>query len=464
MRLKGRLENISDVAKRFPIFLENKSYFTELLIFDCHRKVKHSRVKATLNELRSSYWIPQGRQTVKRVIAKCNLCKTFDALAFQALPFAPLPEFRVKVDFPFSSTGVDYFGPLYVKNIFETDEHKNELYKVHGVLYTCATSRAVYIDLVPDTTCAAFIRSLKRFTSRYGISKLFISDNATCFAGAELTEFVQMMGSEWRFILEVSPWWGGFWERLIRTAKCCLRKCLGKAKLSYEELLTVLSEVECVLNSRPLCYIYSDSVDEVITPSHLLFGRRLLSTCDKDVDQSLDTDIDVSRVEKRFEHLKRIMVHFWHLWQHEYLTELREHQNCRNKVPMRQVQNGDLVLIHDKLPRNRWKMGVVIDRYVGKDGYIRGCKVRTLTKTGRIIYLNRPVNKLYPLEIQSKNEKISVSDNQGCEEPIVSEMHSSGIENSRNHEITDNRISERRSRLRRVAAETGILKRLISKN
>ena len=121
---------------------------------------------------------------------------------------------------------------------------------------------------------AAFVRSLKRFTSRYGISKIFISDNATCFAGSELSKFVQMMGSEWRFILEVSPWWGGFWERLIQSAKRCLRKCLGKTKLSYEELHTVLAEVECVLNSRPLCYIYSDSVDKGITPSHLSLGRR----------------------------------------------------------------------------------------------------------------------------------------------------------------------------------------------
>ena len=94
LRLKGRLENISDIAKRFPIFLDNKSYLTELIILDCHRKVKHSKVKDTLNQLRSSYWIPQGRQTVKRIIAKCTLCKTFDARAFESLPFEPLPEFK----------------------------------------------------------------------------------------------------------------------------------------------------------------------------------------------------------------------------------------------------------------------------------------------------------------------------------------------------------------------------------
>ena len=80
LRLKGRLENMDgDIDKRFPIFLDNKGYFSELVILDSHRKVKHNRVKDTLNQLRSSYWITQGRRTVKRVIAKCHLRKVFDA-------------------------------------------------------------------------------------------------------------------------------------------------------------------------------------------------------------------------------------------------------------------------------------------------------------------------------------------------------------------------------------------------
>ena len=107
LRLKGRLENMEEkFEKRFPIFLDQNGYFTKLIILECHKKVKHSRVKDALNELRSSYWITQGRRTVKRIIGKCTLCNRFDAKAFQSLPFAPLPEFRVKADFPFTSTGI----------------------------------------------------------------------------------------------------------------------------------------------------------------------------------------------------------------------------------------------------------------------------------------------------------------------------------------------------------------------
>ena len=274
LRLKGRLQNIEgDFSQKFPIFLDNKSYLSELIILECHKKVKHNRVKDTLNEVRSSYWITQGKRTVTRVIAKCSLCLAFDSMAFQLLPAAPLPEFRVKADFPFSNTGVDYFGPLYVRNVFPSNvaSPPTDMYKVHVVLYTCASSRAVHLDVVPDSTCSAFVRSAKRFSSRYGVPKLYISDNATCFTGPELTEYLQLMGSKWQFIIEASPWWGGFWERLVQSTKRCLRKCLGRAKLTYEELLTVLAEVECVLNSQPLCPIPDDNINEVITPSHLFF-------------------------------------------------------------------------------------------------------------------------------------------------------------------------------------------------
>ena len=324
LRLKGRLENMEEkFEKRFPIFLDQNSYFTKLIILECHKKVKHSRVKDTLNELRSSYWITQGRQTVKRIIGKCTLCNRFDAKAFESLPFAPLPEFRVKADFPFTSTGIDYFGPLLVKNIFSSDNSENDLHKVHVVLYTCASSRAVYLDLVPDANCIAFVRSLRRFIRRYGISKIYISDNATCFTGPELTTFIQQMNSEWKFILEASPWWGGFWERLVQSSKRCLRKILGKARLTYEELLTVIAEVECVLNSRPLCRIYNDNTDDVITPSHLLFGRRLLSTFNQEISPE-NIDFGRTGVTKRFDLIKQILEHFWKRWKTNIL------QSCVN--------------------------------------------------------------------------------------------------------------------------------------
>ena len=80
--------------------------------------------------------------------------------------------------------------------------------------------------------------------------------------------------------MERAPWWGGIFERLISYVKRCLTKILTNAKLSYEELLTVVTEVECVLNSRPLT-IYI--VEEPPTPFHLMIGRKMLSIPDETV-------------------------------------------------------------------------------------------------------------------------------------------------------------------------------------
>ena len=91
---------------------------------------------------------------------------------FNELPRDPLTRFRVDIDFPYSHIGVDYLGPLYVRNIYGSKN--GDLYKCHIVLYTCASTRAVRLDIVPDESRQSFIRSLKGCIIRYGISKLIM--------------------------------------------------------------------------------------------------------------------------------------------------------------------------------------------------------------------------------------------------------------------------------------------------
>ena len=184
----------------------------------------------------------------------------------------PLPQFRVNFTFSFSNTGVNSMGPLFVRNVFYNKDET--LYKVFILVYACASSRVILLDVVPDTSCS-FIRSLKRFISVNDVPDLYISGNAKCFTGRELKDYLSTLSTSWRYILEVSPWWEGFWERMVQVVKRSLRNILSKSKLRYGELLTVICEIESVFNSRRLCYVYDDSIEEVIMPSHLLLG----STC-----------------------------------------------------------------------------------------------------------------------------------------------------------------------------------------
>ena len=106
---------------------------------------------------------------------------------------------------------------------------------------------------------------------------------------------------QWKFNLERSPWWGGNFERMVGQVKRYLRKLLGNARLALEELYTVLTEVENTPNSRPLTYDYDEPGVEMLTPSHLIFGRRL-SALAEGIQQRVDKNVfdNISNLHKRF--------------------------------------------------------------------------------------------------------------------------------------------------------------------
>ena len=65
-------------------------------------------------------------------------------------------------------------------------------------------------------------------------------------------------GIEWNFIVELAPWMGGFYERLVGTVKGALKKSIGKICLTEKKLETFLTEAEAVINSRPLVCVGED--------------------------------------------------------------------------------------------------------------------------------------------------------------------------------------------------------------
>ena len=116
-------------------------------------------------------------------------------------------------------------------------------------------------------------------------------------------------------------------------------KVLRNAMLSFDELHTILTEIECTLNSRPLTYQCEDG--EVLTPSHLIYGRRFSpfsESCSSDFDKA----ITAGKLTKRFLFLRRKLTHFWKRWRREYLVNLRE-QHRMNEFPSSVVAKGDIV-------------------------------------------------------------------------------------------------------------------------
>ena len=281
LRCRGRLQ-YTDLTHdtKFPILIPKDNYLTTLIIQSMHKAVMHGGVCETLTHIRQTYWIPQGRQLVKRIISECVTCRKIQGAPFRSVPAPPLPKSKA-----FQLTGIDYAAPLYVR-----DQGSQTSSKVYICLFTCAAVRALHLEIVEDQTTQAFPRAFRRFISQRGVPEChcIISYNAKTFkAGAQelqtmknqvlkpnaSQQFLANHNITWKFITERAQWWGEFYERLVGIVKRCLKNMI--------ELNTILIEVEAVLNSRPLTYPYVDINDaSPLTPSHFLCGHRLLTLPD----------------------------------------------------------------------------------------------------------------------------------------------------------------------------------------
>jgi len=178
----GRLSQAQLAASaKYPILLDKGHYITSLFVRGSHKRVMHGGVKSTLTELRSRFWIVQGRQSVRKLLYECVVCRRLEGKPFVASPPPPLPEFRVKEGPPFTYVGIDFVGPLYVKSLNSPQQKVS--------ICTCCVTRAIHLDFVPDLTANAFLRSFRRFAARRRRPSLVVSDNGRTFkpAAGEIT-------------------------------------------------------------------------------------------------------------------------------------------------------------------------------------------------------------------------------------------------------------------------------------
>lgn len=176
----------------------------------------------------------------------------------------------------------------------------------------------------------------------------------------------------------------------MRKIPCC-------QSLTFEELLTVLADIEATINSRPLTYDGQEPGEEsVLTPSHLLTGSRVISLPEARaaaVPSSTGSDIG-----RRWRYRRSLTDAFWKRWRKEYLLQLRS-AHCISSSENNALKPGDLVILQeDRSPSHMWKTGRISEVFKGRDGAVRSCIVKL--PSGKAV--RRPVQLLYPLETNLK--------------------------------------------------------------
>ena len=307
---------------------------------------------------------------------------------------APLPKCRITPgNPPFSSTGVDYFGPLLVKI------GRNQV-KRYGCLFTCLASRAVHIELSSSLSASSFLQAFFRFVHRRAGVKQMFSDRGSNFLMAErelrdglyrwnqqqIHDSLRQKGIEWHFNPPLAPSQGGVWEIMVKSVKRILRLLTNEKILDEESLHTFVVEVESILNNRPLTSV-SDHPDDLaaLTPMSVLTGS---------IDASLPPDVFIKAdgYKRSWRSVQWMADQFWIRWKKEYMLTLQKRQKWLHAS--RNLRTGDLVLMVDEnCKRGCWPKAIVIETFPDSDNIVRNVRVKTATAS-----YDRDVRKLCVLE------------------------------------------------------------------
>ncbi|XP_066585557.1 uncharacterized protein [Prorops nasuta] len=294
-----------------------------------------------------------------------------------------LPAQRISSSVPFTHTGTDFCGPFFIKD----RKFRNRIkIKVYVCVYICMSIKAVHLELVSDMSTEGFLASFRRFLSRRGLPQHVYWDNGTNFVGArnQLKEIYEILNTDssikeigsfaiknrivWHFIPPATPHFGGLWESTVKIFKHHLYRVIGESLFTFEELNTLMTEIEGVINSRPIASVSCDPNDlQALPPGHYLIGRPLTSLPERQFSSTPCNRLST--------------------WQH--ITKMRSKwtKNTPN------IQLNALVLIKNKgLPCSQWALGRVKEIHTGDDGIVRAVTLHTATGD-----LRRGTNYLCPV-------------------------------------------------------------------
>lgn len=399
LRCQGRLDN-ADLThdQRNPILLPKRDRLTEMVIDKAHSQCFHAGTSQTLATTRDRYWIIKGRQVVYHRLKKCPTCAKHHGGPFRMPGMPSLPVERVTRQAAFESIGVDYMGPLFVRNKGKRASEKRWI-----CVFVCAVTRAMHLEVVQDQTPSEFIQALSKFISLRRPTKppkIVWSDNGSQFRATRTQDTAANYGIRWKWFPERSPWMAGFYERLIQIVKRSMKKALGAALLNDSQLAVAAYEIAATVNRRPLTYVNTDINDRTyLSPAHFLHPP--ITATEEENRFGGDA------LRANYGRLCQVLDRFWEEWKKSYLIGLRETQRSVHHqgriVVEREPAIGEMVHIREDGPRNKWKIGRIHAVNYSNDGRIRSVKVRISNG----VVVTRSITDLYPFEKNSSGGSVA---------------------------------------------------------
>ena len=348
------------------------------------------------------FWTVQATRLAKAIKSKCVICRFLDKTPILQT-MGTIPEHQLVQPVAWGHVEIDLFGPF----VCRSDVQKRSTCKVWGMVMVDRNSGAVHCDVVRDYSAQELIKSLRRFASIRGWPSAVYSDPGSQLVSSsgrleswwttmskELSSFATDTRFSWNISPANSPWRQGRCEVRIKSIKKLLTISVGMTKLTPLELQTALFEAANLSNERPIGVNTKPRADgsfKVLTPNCLMMGRSQNAVPD---DSNLASHFKRS---KRYQLIQQVTADFWSRWTQEVtpasVVRQRWHDTGRN------LQVGDLVLVHDKSEvKGTYILGKIEKVCPGSDGLVRSCQVGY-----------RIPNAKDPMNVYSGGKKISVS-------------------------------------------------------
>ncbi|CAB0000027.1 unnamed protein product [Nesidiocoris tenuis] len=410
IRVGGRLKHAPIPSdQKHPMLLPKAHHFTHLVVDHFHLKYLHAGPLLVQSLIRAEFWIVNSREVIRNRLSRCVTCFKTKPKEQEHL-MGDLPTSRLEPISAFYRCSCDYGGPYRIK---ASSLRNAKVTKAYICLFVCFTTRAIHLELVSDLTTDAFIAALRRFVGRRGSVSEIQSDCGTNFVGAkhkleDWSKFVSSKqhnsqvekclaeeGITWKLCAPGSPHLNGLAEAGIKSIKTHLTKVIGEQTLTYEEFYTILTQIEAVVNSRPITQVSSDPNDlQALTPGHFLMQRPAFALVGPEPENL--------NITKRWKLVQKLLHSFWDRWRKDYLGGLQTRSKWTKEFNNLKVD--DLVIMKEpNLSPSQWKMARITKVLPGEDGIVRVAEVKTAqgTFTRSLGAIDRPQRIDRPRRIDS---------------------------------------------------------------